>query len=104
MWDHNESSFIASVCSILCHTMHCSVLILFVLRQICRPGWFARDPTILSQVGKVLLQLPEVYPVQPSRIFIADDCFNLLSIQSDRVTKPLTKSIENLFGRKFSLL
>ncbi|RWR76660.1 amidase 1 isoform X1 [Cinnamomum micranthum f. kanehirae] len=61
-------------------------------------GWFARDPTILREVGHVLLQLSEVYPVQPCRIIIADDCFSLLSIPSDRVTKPLIKSIEKLFG------
>lgn len=76
------------------------VLILFVLRQLCLSGWFARDPTILREVGHVLLQLSEVYPVQPCRIIIADDCFSLLSIPSDRVTKPLIKSIEKLFGSK----
>ncbi|RWR76662.1 amidase 1 [Cinnamomum micranthum f. kanehirae] len=61
-------------------------------------GWFARDPTILREVGHVLLQFSEVYPVQPCCIIIADDCFSLLSIPSDRVTKPLIKSIEKLFG------
>ncbi|KAJ8636611.1 hypothetical protein MRB53_010878 [Persea americana] len=61
-------------------------------------GWFARDPTILREVGHVLLQLSEVFPVQPCCIIIADDCFSLLSFPSDRVTKPLIKSIEKLFG------
>ncbi|KAJ4956981.1 hypothetical protein NE237_013764 [Protea cynaroides] len=61
-------------------------------------GWFARDPVILNQVGRVLLQLPNVEPAQPSHIIIPDDCFQLLSIPSDRVTQVLLKSIEKLFG------
>ncbi|KAJ4955178.1 hypothetical protein NE237_011961 [Protea cynaroides] len=61
-------------------------------------GWFARDPVILNQVGHVLLQLPNVEPVQPSHIIIPDDCFQLLSIPSDRVTQVLLKSVEKLFG------
>ncbi|XP_042517123.1 amidase 1-like [Macadamia integrifolia] len=61
-------------------------------------GWFARDPVILNQVGRALLQLPNVKPVQPSHIIVADDCFQLLSIPSDRVTQVLLKSIEKLFG------
>ncbi|KAJ4956095.1 hypothetical protein NE237_012878 [Protea cynaroides] len=61
-------------------------------------GWFARDPVILNQVGRVLLQLPNVEPVQPSHIVIPDDCFQLLSIPSDRVTQVLLKSVEKLFG------
>ncbi|XP_043726262.1 amidase 1-like [Telopea speciosissima] len=61
-------------------------------------GWFARDPVILNQVGRVLQQLPNVEMVQPSHVIVADDCFRLLSIPSDRVTQVLLKSIEKLFG------
>ncbi|XP_043726253.1 amidase 1-like [Telopea speciosissima] len=61
-------------------------------------GWFARDPVILNQVGRVLLQLPNVQPVQPSHVVIPDDCFQLLSIPSNRVTQVLLKTIEKLFG------
>ncbi|XP_043726255.1 amidase 1-like [Telopea speciosissima] len=61
-------------------------------------GWFARDPVILNQVGRVLQQLPNVETVQPSHIIVPDDCFQLLSIPSDRVTQVLLKSIEKLFG------
>uniref|UniRef100_A0A5B7BDI1 Amidase domain-containing protein n=1 Tax=Davidia involucrata TaxID=16924 RepID=A0A5B7BDI1_DAVIN len=61
-------------------------------------GWFARDPVILKQVGRVLLQLPVVDPVRPSHIIIPEDCFKLLSIPSDRMTKVLVKSIEKLYG------
>ncbi|XP_065627541.1 amidase 1 isoform X1 [Quercus suber] len=61
-------------------------------------GWFARDPMILNRVGQVLLQLPEVDPVIPSQIIIAEDCFQLSTIPSDRVTEPLLKSVNKLFG------
>ncbi|XP_058183391.1 amidase 1-like isoform X3 [Rhododendron vialii] len=61
-------------------------------------GWFARDADILNRVGRVLLQLPEVEPVKPTHITIAEDCFPLLSIPSHRVTSVLVKSVEKLFG------
>eukprot|EP00262_Sarcandra_glabra_P014168 TRINITY_DN407_c0_g1_i4.p1 TRINITY_DN407_c0_g1~~TRINITY_DN407_c0_g1_i4.p1 ORF type:complete len:438 (+),score=54.47 TRINITY_DN407_c0_g1_i4:24-1337(+) len=61
-------------------------------------GWFARDPEILCRVGHILLQLSNMDPVQPSSIIIPDDCFQLLSIPSDRVTHVLIKSVEKVFG------
>ncbi|GAB4855530.1 Amidase 1 [Ancistrocladus abbreviatus] len=61
-------------------------------------GWFARDPTILNKVGRVLLSLPDVEMVSPSPIIIAEDCFQLLSIPVDRVKQVLVKSVEKLFG------
>ncbi|XP_010278157.1 PREDICTED: amidase 1 isoform X2 [Nelumbo nucifera] len=61
-------------------------------------GWFARDPIILNRIGHLLLQLPDMDPVHPNRIIIPDDCFQLLSIPSDRVTQVLFKSLEKLFG------
>uniref|UniRef100_A0A7N2R0N4 Amidase domain-containing protein n=1 Tax=Quercus lobata TaxID=97700 RepID=A0A7N2R0N4_QUELO len=61
-------------------------------------GWFARDPVILNRVGRVLLQLPNVDAVNPSQIIIAEDCFQLSAIPSDRVTEPLFKSVSKLFG------
>ncbi|XP_059652497.1 amidase 1-like isoform X2 [Cornus florida] len=61
-------------------------------------GWFARDPVILNRVGRVLLQLPVLDPVKPSHIIIPEDCFKLLSIPIDRVTKVLVQSVEKLYG------
>uniref|UniRef100_A0A7N2R0N9 Amidase domain-containing protein n=1 Tax=Quercus lobata TaxID=97700 RepID=A0A7N2R0N9_QUELO len=61
-------------------------------------GWFARDPVILNRVGQVLMQLPDVDPVNPSQIIIAEDCFQLSAIPSDRLTEPLLKSVNKLFG------
>ena len=71
---------------------------IFFPTPISYPGWFARDPMILNRVGRVLLQLPEVDPVIPSQIIIAEDCFQLSTIPSDRVTEPLLKSVNKLFG------
>ena len=70
----------------------------FFLTPISHPGWFARDPVILNRVGRVLLQLPNVDAVNPSQIIIAEDCFQLSAIPSDRVTEPLFKSVGKLFG------
>ncbi|KAF7805130.1 Amidase 1 [Senna tora] len=62
-------------------------------------GWFARDPMILNRVGRVLLQLPEVVPaVKPTRIIIADDCFQLSSIPHNLVTQILIEAVEKLYG------
>ncbi|CAL0320982.1 unnamed protein product [Lupinus luteus] len=61
-------------------------------------GWFARDPTILSRVGRVLLQLPELVPVKPSSIIIAKDCFQLSSIPYNLVNRIVIKAVEKLYG------
>ena len=71
---------------------------IFFPTPISYPGWFARDPMILNRVGRVLLQLPEVDPVIPSQIIIAEDCFQLSTIPSDRVSEALFKSVNKLFG------
>ncbi|OIW13035.1 hypothetical protein TanjilG_17595 [Lupinus angustifolius] len=61
-------------------------------------GWFARDPTILSRVGCVLLQLPELVPVNPTCIIFAEDCFQLSSIPYDLVNRIVFKAVEKLYG------
>ncbi|KAK7277914.1 hypothetical protein RJT34_22933 [Clitoria ternatea] len=61
-------------------------------------GWFARDPMVLSKVGHVLLQLPDVATVRPTRIIVAEDCFQLSSIPYDVVTQTVIKAIEKLYG------
>lgn len=61
-------------------------------------GWFARDPFILKQVGKVLLQLQDDNPTTLSQLIIAEDCFNLLNIPSHRLTDVLISSVEKLYG------
>ncbi|MBA0561482.1 hypothetical protein Golob_018305, partial [Gossypium lobatum] len=61
-------------------------------------GWFARDPMILNRIGRVLLHLPDVDSIKPSQVIIAEDCFRLSTIPSDRTAQVLVKSIEKLFG------
>lgn len=66
-------------------------------------GWFARDPVILSRVGRVLLQLPEVAPIRPTRIIIADDCFQLSNIPHNLVGEIFIKAVEKLYGGECSI-
>ncbi|CAM8894676.1 unnamed protein product [Rhodiola kirilowii] len=61
-------------------------------------GWFARDPVMLNRVGHVLLQATDLKTSTPSEVIIADDCFHLLSVPSDRITRALNGSVEKLFG------
>ncbi|XP_057960452.1 amidase 1-like [Malania oleifera] len=61
-------------------------------------GWFARDAVTLNRVGRVLLKLPDLDPVNLSQIILPGDCFQLLSIPTDRVTQVLVRSVEKLFG------
>ncbi|KAL0558357.1 hypothetical protein IC582_002919 [Cucumis melo] len=62
-------------------------------------GWFARDSAILKRVGWLLLQEPEVEHYKPTKVFIAEDCFKLLSsITSERLTQAFVSSVEKLFG------
>uniref|UniRef100_A0A9I9DA22 Amidase domain-containing protein n=1 Tax=Cucumis melo TaxID=3656 RepID=A0A9I9DA22_CUCME len=65
----------------------------------CENGWFARDSAILKRVGWLLLQEPEVEHYKPTKVFIAEDCFKLLSsITSERLTQAFVSSVEKLFG------
>ncbi|KAG5075905.1 hypothetical protein JHK84_057136 [Glycine max] len=62
-------------------------------------GWFARDPMILSRVGGVILQLPDVAPpIRPTCIIIAEDCFQLSSTPFDVVTGTVIQAVEKLYG------
>ncbi|KAF3454451.1 hypothetical protein FNV43_RR04898 [Rhamnella rubrinervis] len=61
-------------------------------------GWFARDPVLLNKVGRVLLQLSNVDPVKPAQFIIAEDCFQLSTIPSNRLAGILVKSVEKLYG------
>lgn len=108
-WNHINSDFfyttnqpITAPCLIVCYRNFYSIVGggSDSLTPTSHTGWFARDPVILNRVGRVLLQLPDVDLVRPSRIIIAEDCFQLSDIPKDRVTQPLVKSVEKLFGSK----
>ncbi|XP_059296588.1 amidase 1 [Lycium ferocissimum] len=61
-------------------------------------GWFARDPLILKQVGRVLLQSPQVNTVRPTNIIVAEDCFKLLDSKSNLLIETLVNSVQKLYG------
>ena len=76
-----------------------SICSLFKLCALCGAGWFARDPTILRQVGHILLQLPYMDVRQPRRFLIADDCFKLSLIPNEHTVGAIIRSIQKLLGR-----
>ncbi|KAK7314974.1 hypothetical protein VNO77_33506 [Canavalia gladiata] len=61
-------------------------------------GWFARDPSILDKVGRVLLGKAEKSSTRPSRIFIAEDCFQLSSIPQSVLTETALKAIQDKYA------
>uniref|UniRef100_A0A7I4F9K9 Amidase domain-containing protein n=2 Tax=Physcomitrium patens TaxID=3218 RepID=A0A7I4F9K9_PHYPA len=63
-------------------------------------GCFAKDPTILRQVGHILLQLSYTDVRKPQRFLIADDCFELSLIPNEASVGAVIRSIQKLFGRK----
>ncbi|CAN6452874.1 unnamed protein product [Victoria cruziana] len=58
-------------------------------------GWFARNPSILSQVGQVLLQQSGADRL-PLHVLIADDCFKFLSVPCDEVVHSVIQVAEKL--------
>lgn len=62
-------------------------------------GCFAKDPSILRQVGHILLQLPYMAVRQPRRFLIADDCFKLSLIPNEQSLGTVINSIQKLLGR-----
>ncbi|KAK2456545.1 amidase [Trifolium repens] len=56
------------------------------------------DPKILSRVGQVLLQYPQVVLVRPTQIIIAEDCLQLSSIPYDVVPWIVIKAMHKLYG------
>lgn len=61
-------------------------------------GWFAKDPSMLTLIGGVLLPLPVGTMQQPSHIVIPEDCFQLLGSPNNQLSEILASSIENTYG------
>lgn len=57
---------------------------------------------ILKQVGKVLMQFQES-SARPNKIFIPEDCFELLSSPAGLLGDSVAKSAAELYGSKFIL-
>lgn len=61
-------------------------------------GWFARDPCVLKQVGRVLLQ-PDLDSKGPTNIIVAEDCFKLLDSKSNhQLIETPVNAIRKLYG------
>ena len=63
-------------------------------------GVLSRDPGVLHQVVKVLLQQPELEWSSPSEVLVADDCFGLSSISSVRTADLLARAVSETLGRR----
>ncbi|XP_020274792.1 amidase 1 isoform X2 [Asparagus officinalis] len=61
-------------------------------------GWFARDPSTLALVARVLLPSPIEAMQQPTHVIIPEDCFQLLVSPSDQLSQILISSLENMYG------
>lgn len=82
--------------------MHLAFLINFLL--IHSVGWFARDPSVLCQVGHALLNLSVVTHKRQSSLIFADDLFELSDIPKQKSVHVVRKAIESLSGCKFALV
>ncbi|KFK25250.1 hypothetical protein AALP_AA8G087600 [Arabis alpina] len=61
-------------------------------------GWFARDPSVLCQVGHALLNLSAVTHKRQRSFIFADDLFELSDIPKQKSVHVVRKAIENLSG------
>ncbi|KAM7251674.1 hypothetical protein ACFE04_023557 [Oxalis oulophora] len=61
-------------------------------------GFFTRDPSLLRQVGHVLLQLNAMEPKRARSFVFADDAFQLYVVPNLKTTNVVSKVIENLSG------
>lgn len=52
----------------------------------------------MRQVGHILLQLPYMDARQPRRFLIADDCFELSLIPTERTVGTIRRSVQKVFG------
>ncbi|KAF2571646.1 hypothetical protein F2Q70_00006419 [Brassica cretica] len=61
-------------------------------------GWFARDPSVLCQVGHALLNLSAVTHKRQRSLIFADDLFDLSDVPKQKSVHVVRKAIENLSG------
>lgn len=61
-------------------------------------GWFARDPSVLCQVGHALLNLSAVTHKRQRSLIFADDLFELTDVPKQKSVHVVRKAIENLPG------
>ncbi|XP_074271600.1 translocon at the outer membrane of chloroplasts 64 isoform X1 [Silene latifolia] len=63
-------------------------------------GCFAKDPNVLRRAMHIMMQLPFSTQRNPRNIIIADDCFELVKYPVHRLTQPVIRSTEKLYGRQ----
>ncbi|KAJ8755633.1 hypothetical protein K2173_022228 [Erythroxylum novogranatense] len=75
-----------------------TVGVLPVAQSLDTVGWFARDPSILHQVGCTILQLNVVEPRRTKCLLFADDLFQFYKVPQHKTFSVITKVIEKLSG------
>ncbi|KAK9713989.1 hypothetical protein RND81_06G063700 [Saponaria officinalis] len=63
-------------------------------------GCFAKDPNVLRRAMHIMMQLQFSTQRNPRNIIMADDCFELLKFPVHRLTQPVIRSTEKLYGRQ----
>ncbi|KAF3793714.1 Outer envelope protein 64 [Nymphaea thermarum] len=61
-------------------------------------GWLAKDPSVLREVGHVLLQLAPGNLRRSRRFIFADDCFQLSTVPKQKSVCVIEKATEKLSG------
>ncbi|KAL3689631.1 hypothetical protein R1sor_015940 [Riccia sorocarpa] len=95
----------AACCGVLgfraTHGSVSTVGVLPVAQSFDTVGWFAKDPSVLRQVGLVLLQFPLREDLRaPRRIYIADDLFKNSAFLTEHSLDVLLRAIVKVFGRQ----
>ena len=61
-------------------------------------GWFTRDASLLARVGAVLLDREAGAAMTPRRLLIAEDAFELLAPETQRLLEPQIKRLADWIG------
>lgn len=76
-------------------------LFIITVYKLQYPGWFARDPSILYNVGQSLLQLKQATHKRARRFIFANDLFQFSKVPEQKTVNVVKKVIESLSGCKF---
>ncbi|CAH9084688.1 unnamed protein product [Cuscuta epithymum] len=92
----------ASFCGVLgfrsSHGIVSTIGILPVSQSLDSIGWFARDPSVLCKVGRILLQSSSTLPKRTKRFIIADDLFQLSKVPKLKTVHVVRRVTEKLSG------
>lgn len=64
-------------------------------------GVLSRDPGVLLEVVRFLLQQPNLEWSPPKQVIIADDCFGLSTISSMRTSDVMARAVSETLGRRY---